>query len=175
MIKKDIYIMLNHNTEQLLVGCFGFSGPLRQYFSLYRAVSQREGERGEKRYRRVKTSKQPPIRTYYKRNVGRPVTDSLPRTIVLPDHPSETATGRITWNKIYDFYDNAWNDMCLWPFKITTNTILQWFQTRINHNILATNNFLHRIKYIKDPMRSFCAKEQENIRHLRNVNIQRNC
>ena len=30
-----------------LVG-FGFNGPLRQYFSLYRAVSQREGERGEK-------------------------------------------------------------------------------------------------------------------------------
>ena len=27
-----------------LVGCFGFYGPLRQYFSLYRAVSQREGE-----------------------------------------------------------------------------------------------------------------------------------
>ena len=27
-----------------LVGCFGFSGPLRQYFSLYRAVSQNEGE-----------------------------------------------------------------------------------------------------------------------------------
>ena len=31
-----------------LVGCFGFNGPLRQYFTLYRAVSQREGERGEK-------------------------------------------------------------------------------------------------------------------------------
>ena len=31
-----------------LVGCFRFNGPLRQYFSLYRAVSQREGERGEK-------------------------------------------------------------------------------------------------------------------------------
>ena len=28
-----------------LVGCFGLNGPLRQYFSLYRAVSQREGER----------------------------------------------------------------------------------------------------------------------------------
>ena len=26
-----------------LVGCFGLHGPLRQYFSLYRAVSQREG------------------------------------------------------------------------------------------------------------------------------------
>ena len=31
-----------------LVGCLGFNGPLRQYFSLYRAVSQREGGRGEK-------------------------------------------------------------------------------------------------------------------------------
>ena len=29
------------------VGCFGLNGPLRQYFSLYRAVSQREGERKE--------------------------------------------------------------------------------------------------------------------------------
>ena len=30
-----------------LVGS-GLNGPLRQYFSLYRAVSQREGERGKK-------------------------------------------------------------------------------------------------------------------------------
>ena len=34
--------------QEWLVGCFGFNGPLRQYFSLYRAVSQREGEREEK-------------------------------------------------------------------------------------------------------------------------------
>ena len=32
----------------LMVGCFGFNGPLRQYFSLYKAVSQREGQKGEK-------------------------------------------------------------------------------------------------------------------------------
>ena len=31
-----------------LVGCFRFNSPLRQYFSLYPAVSQREGERKEK-------------------------------------------------------------------------------------------------------------------------------
>ena len=30
-----------------LVGCFGLNGPLRQYFSLHRAVSKREGERKE--------------------------------------------------------------------------------------------------------------------------------
>ena len=28
--------------------CIGFSSPLRQYFSLYRAVSQREGDREER-------------------------------------------------------------------------------------------------------------------------------
>ena len=31
-----------------LVGCFGFNGPLIQYFSLYGTVSQREEERKEK-------------------------------------------------------------------------------------------------------------------------------
>ena len=31
-----------------LVGCFGFNDPLRQYFSLYRAVSLRKREREEK-------------------------------------------------------------------------------------------------------------------------------
>ena len=31
-----------------LAGWLGFTGPLRQYFSLYQAVSQREGERREK-------------------------------------------------------------------------------------------------------------------------------
>ena len=34
--------------QSWLVDCFGFNGPLRQYFSLYRAVSQREEDRGEK-------------------------------------------------------------------------------------------------------------------------------
>ena len=43
-----------------MVGYFGFNGPLRQYFSLYRAVSQREGEREEKRKMSLKMSKQPP-------------------------------------------------------------------------------------------------------------------
>ena len=43
----------------LVVGSFGFNGPLRQYFSLYRTVSQREGERGE-RIDESKMSKPPP-------------------------------------------------------------------------------------------------------------------
>ena len=50
-----------------MVGCFGFNGPLRQYFSLYRAVSQREGERREMIDER-KNVQTPPTRTYCKRN-----------------------------------------------------------------------------------------------------------
>ena len=77
-----------------LVGWFGFNGPMRQYFSLYRAVSQREGERKEtEENKNVQTT---PTRTYCKRNrplpyyievVGRPGTGSLPRTIAPLDHP----------------------------------------------------------------------------------------
>ena len=79
-----------------LVGCSGFNGPLRQYFSLYRAVFQREGEREEKGQMRVKMSKQPqpaptasavgPCPTVIK-IVGLPGTGSLPSTFAPPVGP----------------------------------------------------------------------------------------
>ena len=81
-----------------MVGCFGVNGPLRQYFSLYRAVSQRAGEREEKSVVRVKTSKQsPPAPTTSAvgpcptviQIVGRPGTGSLPSTIAPPDQPPQ--------------------------------------------------------------------------------------
>ena len=53
-----------------LVGCFGFNGPLRQYFSLYRAVSQREGRIDERK--KFQTT---PTRTYCKRNRPLPYYD----------------------------------------------------------------------------------------------------
>ena len=49
-------------SEGLIIG---FNGPLRQYFSLYRAVSQREGERGE-RTDESKNIQTTPTRTYGK-------------------------------------------------------------------------------------------------------------
>ena len=62
--KKLAQVILN---LQLWIGCFGFNGPLRQYFSLYRAVSQREGERGE-RIDESENVQTVPTRTYCKRN-----------------------------------------------------------------------------------------------------------
>ena len=62
-----------------LVGCVGFNGPLRQYFSLYRAVSQREGERGE-RIDETKNVQATPTRTYCKRNRPLPYCNPNCRT-----------------------------------------------------------------------------------------------
>ena len=88
-----------------LVG-FGFNGPLRQYFSLYRAVSQREGERGKKGQTRVKMSKPPPPAPTASaigpcpteiKIAGRPGTGSLPSTIAPPDRPRGGRVVRWSW------------------------------------------------------------------------------
>ena len=63
-----------------LVGCFWFNGPLRQYFSLYLAVSQREGEREEKRIDESKNVQTTPARTYYKRSRSLPYCNPNCRT-----------------------------------------------------------------------------------------------
>ena len=101
-------------TEEQLVGCFGFNGPLRQYFSLYRAVSQREGEREEKGEMRVKMSKQPPPEPTASavdscpteiKIVGHPGTGSLPSTFAPPDPPPpppvKNRQGIRKYDKIY--------------------------------------------------------------------------
>ena len=46
------------------------------------------------------------------------------------------------------------------------DTVAQWFQTRINHKILATNTFFHKIKITNDPKCTFCAEADETIEHL---------
>ena len=76
-----------------IVGCFGLNGPLRQYFSLYRAVPRREGERGGKGQTRVKMSKQPRTRTYCKRSRPLPYYHSNCRT---PRHWKFTKHHRTT-------------------------------------------------------------------------------
>ena len=63
----DIVSKYNVGLKSWLVGCFGFNDPLRQYFSLYRVVSQREGERRE-RIEESKKVQTTPTRTYCKRN-----------------------------------------------------------------------------------------------------------
>ena len=83
----------SYNLDYLVwFGCFGFNGPLRQYFSLYRATSQREGERGEKiaESKNVQTT---PTRTYCKRNRPLPYYQPNCRT---PRHGKFTQNLRTT-------------------------------------------------------------------------------
>ena len=75
-----------------MVGCFGFNGPLRQYFSLYRAVSQREGERRE-RIDESKNVQTTPTRTYCKHNRPLPYCNQNCRT---PRHWKFTQHHRTT-------------------------------------------------------------------------------
>ena len=77
----------------------------------------------------------------------------------------DEATGKKTWNKTYQFEDESWRKIFLWPFSITKDTALQWYQTRINHHILTTNQFLHKMKYIDNASCSFCADQEESIYH----------
>ena len=51
-----------------LVGCFGLNGPLRQYFSLYRTVSQRQGKKRREKIEASKNVQTTLTRTYCKRN-----------------------------------------------------------------------------------------------------------
>ena len=94
-MKLRATVIQSINTLGWLVGCIGFNGPLRQYFSLYRAVSQREGERGERIDESKNVQTTPPAPTASAvgpcppviQIVGRPGTGSLPSTIAPPDHP----------------------------------------------------------------------------------------
>ena len=79
---------------------------------------------------------------------------------------NDPPAGKIAWNKKYKIDEKEWNIIYAEPFKITKDTVAQWFQTRINHKILATNTFLHKIKITNDPKCTFCAEADETIEHL---------
>lgn len=78
----------------------------------------------------------------------------------------ETPTGKDRWNKIYNIDEKTWETIFLTPFQITKCTKLRWFQTSINHKILETNNFLHKIKLVDSPGCTFCGNVEETIPHL---------
>ena len=92
-LKFPILFLQKELVLSWLVGCFGFNGPLRQYFSLYRTVSQREGERGEKRTDESKNVQTTPTRTYYKRSRPLPFCHLNCRT---PQHWKFTQHHRTT-------------------------------------------------------------------------------
>ena len=84
----------------------------------------------------------------------------------LLNKSTELPSGRIAWDKKYTFNNNEWKTIFNEPFRITKDTTMQWFQTRINHKILATYKFLCKIKVTNDPQCFFCSVSDETIEHL---------
>jgi hypothetical protein len=46
------------------------------------------------------------------------------------------------------------------------NTKYQWFQYRINQNILATNRILYKMKIVESPICTFCKDKEESLVHV---------
>lgn len=86
---------------------------------------------------------------------------------ILKDNTIEPLC-KTSWSRLlnYNLGDLEWETIFSLPFNITKNTKLQWFQFRINHRILATNSFLHKIKKVDSYNCSFCEKEIETIEHI---------
>ena len=78
---------------------------------------------------------------------------------------TEKPTSQPKWNSIYNIEDETWKSIYQSPFKLPIGTMLQWFQTRINHRILPTRKYLHNLKYTQSPNCNFC-REEETISHM---------
>ena len=129
-----MYTLIRTHTVQKnwLVGCFGFNGPPRQYFSLYLAVFQRE----KKYIKKCSNNPHPhlPLAQYvhallFTRTAERPSTVSLPGTIAPPDLPT---VRRINCISLYRF------------------TMLTKFGNRLNESVSSIiNTFSVRFSYMK--------------------------
>ena len=64
---------------------------------------------------------------------------------ILNDN-TDTAAGKLTWNKTFNFSEIDWKNIYSWPFKITSNTSLQWFQTCVDHIFYLQTNFFIKSK-----------------------------
>ena len=61
----------------------------------------------------------------------------------------------LDWPAIYSSLKNS-----------TSDTKLRWFQYRILHRVLTTNDYLYKRKVVHSDRCTFCKTEKEKIRHL---------
>ena len=59
-----------------------------------------------------------------------------------------------------------WKEIYRLPFITTKISKLQWFQYRILHRILGTNNLLYETNQKPNDKYSFCLEEVEPIEHI---------
>ena len=85
----------------------------------------------------------------------------------LLDKTTDIPAGKISWNKKkYKFEEDEWGKIISGLFKITKDSTILWFQSRIYHKILATNTLLYKIKLIGGQKCIFCTKTDETIEQI---------
>lgn len=70
------------------------------------------------------------------------------------------------WNQTFGNITLNWKTIYTLPAKSCSNTKLHWFQYRIIHRILATNDFLLKLSVREDNLCTFCGLLPEKIEHL---------
>lgn len=70
------------------------------------------------------------------------------------------------WEREFQDIELKWKVLYSIPAYCCSNTKLHWFQYRILHRILATNNLLWKYKIKRDNLCSFCKKFPETLEHL---------
>ena len=66
----------------------------------------------------------------------------------------------------FDIANESFEQIYCIPFNATIYTKLRSFQFKINHNILYTNEKLHKVKLSDTPLCTFCNNEIETLVHL---------
>lgn len=70
------------------------------------------------------------------------------------------------WNIIFENIDLDWKTIYNLPAKSCNNTKIHWFQYRIIHRILATNDLLLKLNIRNNNLCTFCGILPEKIQHL---------
>ena len=139
---------------------FGFSGDVMKYNSIISAL------KGVTRKLSLKSYKlQCPLIPSFVKTILKSKRGTKDIYLILV-HNNILANGQKRWGEILNIQNSEWREIFKIPFKVTQNTKLQWLQYRINQRILATNNYLYKIKVINCPDCTFCKEEIETIEHL---------
>lgn len=81
----------------------------------------------------------------------------VPGLLVLIDFVKalDTITIQEKWNQLYNDVSLQWKSIYKTTFSLTRATYIQWFQTRILHQILGTNTLLFKMNIVNNKMCTF--------------------
>ena len=71
-----------------------------------------------------------------------------------------------TLKNIYNIDMQSYKDLFTLPWKTTIDSRLRWMQFRINHFILPTNKWLHKIRLVDSPICKRCNTHIETMDHM---------